>query len=217
LRNTVARGPVSLLALRPLVSRFYESWKLSSAVCSPTTHAFVAAAMGRIYTPGIMPLKFWLLAMFCAVLPDCSAIFTRFGVSDYSLLGHRNFTHSLFFAVIASFVAVWLGFRDVKLFSRHSLSLWLFFFLCTASHGFLDSLTNGGLGIAFYSPFSDERYFMPWTPVEVPEITPQQFLGKWGKKVILSELIWICLPMLTLMLLVVTFRKWRSATRPVIS
>ena len=172
--------------------------------------------MGRIYTPGTMPLKFWLIAMFCAVLPDISAIFTRFGVSNEALLGHRNFTHSLSFALITGFVAVWLGFREVKLFSRSSISLWIFFFICTASHGLLDAMTNGGLGIAFYSPFSGERYFLPWTPVDMPEIKPNQFLGKWGKKVIISELIWICLPMLVLMLSVVGFRKWRSRQNPIL-
>jgi inner membrane protein len=28
-----------------------------------------------------------------------------------------------------------------------------------ASHGVLDALTNGGHGIAFFSPFLNERYF----------------------------------------------------------
>src|SRR6185436_8158657 len=99
-------------------------------MCSPMTHAFVAAAMGRIYTARPMPLKFWMLAMFCAVLPDCSALTARIWTSTDSLLSHRAFTHSLFFALWTGFVVVWLGFREEKLFSRRSLLLWMFFFAC---------------------------------------------------------------------------------------
>jgi hypothetical protein len=37
-------------------------------------------------------------------------------------------------------------------------------FLATASHGVLDATTNGGLGVAFFSPFDNRRYFLPWRP-----------------------------------------------------
>jgi hypothetical protein len=34
-------------------------------------------------------------------------------------------------------------------------------FLATAGHGLLDAMTNGGLGLAFFSPFDNHRYFLP--------------------------------------------------------
>ena len=38
----------------------------------------------------------------------------------------------------------------------------LYLFLSTASHGVLDALTDGGLGVAFFSPFDQTRYFFPF-------------------------------------------------------
>ena len=70
----------------------------------------------------------------------------------------------------------------------------IFFFLLTASHGILDALTNGGLGIAIFSPFSNERYFFPWTPITVSPIGVAGFLSKRGWLVLKSELLWVWLP-----------------------
>jgi inner membrane protein len=58
-------------------------------------------------------------------------------------------------------------FREEMLFSGRWFFYVIFFFLLTASHGILDAFTNGGLVIALFSPFSNERYFFPWTPIEV--------------------------------------------------
>ena len=38
------------------------------------------------------------------------------------------------------------------------IPVWMYFFLSTVLHGLLDALTNGGDGIAFFSPFSNERF-----------------------------------------------------------
>lgn len=39
-----------------------------------------------------------------------------------------------------------------------------------ASHGLLDALTDGGLGIALLWPFTNERFFAPWAPIPVAPI-----------------------------------------------
>ncbi len=70
----------------------------------------------------------------------------------------------------------------------------LFFFLVTASHGFLDALTSGGLGIAFFSPFDTTRYFFPWTPVLVAPIGIGSFFNHRGFRVLISEFLWIWIP-----------------------
>ncbi len=48
--------------------------------------------------------------------------------------------------------------------------VWLFLFVATISHGILDALTDGGLGVAFFAPFVNTRYFFPWTPIKVSPI-----------------------------------------------
>ena len=78
--------------------------------------------------------------------------------------------------------------------------LWL---LCTAvavSHGLLDTLTDGGLGIALLWPISNARYFAPWTPIPVAPIGPRMLSGH-GLRVMMTEalqfsplLIWAAWP-----------------------
>src|SRR5262249_56911140 len=71
--------------------------------------------------------------------------------------------------------------------------LWAFFFLTTASHGVLDAMTNGGLGVAFFAPFSNARYFFPWRPIVVSPISVGEFFGPPGPRVMWSALgsVWV--------------------------
>src|SRR5688572_10480141 len=64
----------------------------------------------------------------------------------------------------------------------------ILFFACTASHGLLDAMTDGGRGIAFFSPFSNHRYFLPWRPIRVSPIGGIDFGVLW------SEVRWVWLP-----------------------
>jgi inner membrane protein len=72
--------------------------------------------------------------------------------------------------------------------------LWLYLFLATASHGVLDALTNGGLGVAFFAPFDNARYFFPFTPIEVSPISVRAFFTARGARVLASEFVWVWLP-----------------------
>ena len=76
----------------------------------------------------------------------------------------------------------------------YSDSLFVFVFLATASHGVLDAMTNGGLGIAFFSPFNNDRYFLPWRPIRVSPISVTRFFSGGGYAVLQSELLWIWTP-----------------------
>jgi inner membrane protein len=67
-------------------------------------------------------------------------------------------------------------------------------FASCASHAILDGLTNGGLGVALYWPFDNQRLFLPFRPIQVSPIGVQAFFTETGLQVILSELLWICLP-----------------------
>jgi inner membrane protein len=159
-----------------------------------------------------MPLRFWALAAVCAALPDADAIGFGLGIRYGDLLGHRGLTHSLFFALVLGFLVVILFFRNIDLGSREWWTLVAFFFIATASHGVLDAMTNGGLGVAFFSPFSNERYFFPWRPIEVSPLSVGSFLSSRGVEVIVSEIKWVWIPSGLVVLTAYLFRRVVSAS-----
>jgi inner membrane protein len=107
-----------------------------------------------------------------------------------------DFTHSLVFAALMAGVVVVLFRHGIA--GMQSLVLWIYFFLVTASHGFLDAMTDGGLGVAFFSPFDNRRFFLPWTPVRVSPIGVSRFFSARGLAVLQSEVLWIWLPAILL-------------------
>ena len=141
-----------------------------------------------------MPARFWVLAAVCAALPDADAIGFGLGIHYGDPLGHRGLTHSLPFALALGFLVVILFFRNIALGSKSWWALVAFFFIVTASHGVLDAMTNGGLGIAFFAPFSNVRYFFPWRPIEVSPLDVGSFLSFRGVNVIISEIKWVWVP-----------------------
>ena len=81
----------------------------------------------------------------------------------------------------------------------------IYFFLVTLSHPLLDSLTNGGLGVALLSPFSNRRFFAPWRPIEVSPIG-LQFFSSSGLVAFLSEIEWVWAPSLIILMMAVAIR-----------
>ncbi len=179
-------------------------------MASAFSHAFIAIAIGKTYTGARMPWRFWVLSACCAVVPDVDVIGFAFGIRYGDMLGHRGLTHSLVFALLLAFVVVWFAFRDVPRLTRGWWTLVAYFFVVTASHGVLDALTNGGLGVAFCAPFSATRYFFPWQPVEVSPIGVAPFFSQRGLEVIMSELVWLWLPAAALVACVWVYRKLTS-------
>ncbi len=174
---------------------------------SAFTHIFVGEALGKICTEKRMPVKFWLAAAFCAVLPDFDVVAFSFRIPYGHPFGHRGFSHSLLFAAITGMLTVLLAFRDVPRGSRKWWGLALFFALVTATHGVLDAMTNGGYGIGFFIPFVNKRYFLPWRPLVVSPIGVHGFLSRWGWRVIASELVWVWLPVSAILAVAGFYRK----------
>jgi inner membrane protein len=81
------------------------------------------------------------------------------------------------------------------------------FFACGLSHDILDAMTNGGLGVAFFSPLSEQRFFLPWRPIEVSPLSLKRFLTQRGIEVIKSEFIWVIVPSLCFAILMACIRK----------
>lgn len=128
-----------------------------------------------------------IAAMAFAALPDIDALFIS--VIPYnSPFGHRGFTHSIFFAVIVGLLVALLFYKAHWASERSFWSLALLFAISTASHGFFDAMTDGGLGVAFFAPFSNARYFFPWRPIPVAPLSIEGLTTPRGLRVIRWEL-----------------------------
>lgn len=156
-------------------------------MASIPTHFVVGAALGQATGPeSRRDWRFWAMALICSALPDIDVVGFGFGVRYGDLWGHRGMTHSVLFALAVGIaVGSWFG----SSWTARIMQSVLFFFI-TISHGVFDAMTNGGLGIAFFSPFDQKRYFLPWRPILVSPIGVG-FLSRRGVSVLQSEFIWV--------------------------
>lgn len=176
-------------------------------MASAFSHAVAALAIGACFhRPGI-PKRVWVAGALCSVVPDLDVIGFRFGIDYGDFWGHRGFTHCLLFAALLAASVSILVFRRLRLLGTSLLWIGSYLFLATASHGFLDAMTDGGLGVAFFSPFSNDRYFLPWRPIQVSPIGVGRFFTERGWTVLQSELLWIWLPSALLAALVWLLRQ----------
>ena len=171
------------------------------------THSFVAALLGRSFAAGRMPARFWFVSVLCSILPDADLLGFPLGIRHDGVLGHRGLSHSLVFALVVSLIVSFLAFPRI---SQRWIKFLLFFyfFVVTASHGILDAMTDGGLGVAFFAPFDDTRYFFPFRPIKVSPIGLSFFSAR-GLDVIWSEFLWVCIPGTIIAAAVLTLRKFR--------
>ncbi|HWQ35331.1 MAG TPA: metal-dependent hydrolase [Blastocatellia bacterium] len=184
------------------------------------SHAVCAAAAGMVFAtlprvkscePMRLPVRFRLLAAGCAVLPDADVAGFAAGVRYGDVFGHRGLTHSILFALVTGLLVARIFFRN-SLLPVGRMALASYFSLMTLSHGCLDAMTDGGLGVAFFAPFDNTRYFFPWRPIEVSPIGARFFSAR-GIDVMLSELEWIWLPSLMTMAICALLRQWRMKER----
>ncbi len=106
-----------------------------------------------------------------SVFPDLDVIAFSFGIPYHHPFGHRGVGHSLIAAAIIS-LFFWSFMRwDMNLRAENSIGLreLAVATIVAVSHPLLDMLTNGGLGIAVFAPFSFERHFFP---IELIPVSP---------------------------------------------
>ena len=130
------------------------------------------------------------------MLPDLDVLAFRFGVAYSDAAGHRGVTHSLVFALLLGVLAACLA-SSLRCAWRTAFA---FVFVSAASHGLLDMLTNGGMGVALWWPLSDERFFFPWHPVEASPLSLRRVFSARGATVLGSEVLWVWLPAMALAL-----------------
>src|SRR5215831_10588660 len=165
---------------------------------SPFSHGVASLAMGKAYSARSMPLRFWILTLVCATLPDIDVLGSHLGIGSWGVLGHRGITHSLLFAAIIGGFVVVAFFKDPPE-GINRKSLFFYFFLVAASHGILDALVDGVMGVAFFAPFSSVRYFFPWKPIHSSPIG-MGFFSSTGITVMLNEIVWVWIPSIAVIL-----------------
>ena len=136
-----------------------------------------------------------------SLLPDADVVGFRLGVHYEDPWGHRGATHSLMFALGVAFMVLAIA----KLAKLPATRTALIALAVVASHGLLDTLTDGGLGCALLWPFSDERFFAPWTPLPVAPIGRALLSGE-GLRVAAVELV-VLSPLLAYVLWPVLARR----------
>ncbi len=172
------------------------------------THPVVPLTLGLILGQKRLPWPLVLTGMLTAILPDLDVIAFKLGIAYESAFGHRGFSHSIVFAMLVASLA---GIFHARLRSS-ALVCWLFIAFATISHGLLDALTTGGLGVEFFWPLTEERYFFPVQFIQVSPIGVNRFLTARGWRVIQSELLTVWLPC-GLFLLSVKLAAYFSSSR----
>jgi inner membrane protein len=173
------------------------------------SHAIVATAIGKAVEQKNVPWWYWALGAAVSAAPDLDVIGFHFGVHYGDVMGHRGITHSLLVAVLLAGL-VTLAFRGQNQISSRRLFFYLF--LATASHGLLDAMTNGGLGVAFFSPFTNARFFLPFRPIQVSPTGVGRFFSTKGSTVIRSEALWLWLPSAAVSILLTLLRDTRRSS-----
>ncbi len=154
------------------------------------THPAVPIALGFGLGKDVIPPRLIAAGVAASVIADLDVLAFKLNVAYSSDYGHRGFSHSLAFsAVLGLFAALLAPILRSKRFNS-----FLFVTMSAASHGMLDMLTNGGLGVALLWPILSERMFLPWQVIQVSPLSLSQFLGLRGWRVIGSEVLWVWLP-----------------------
>lgn len=169
------------------------------------SHPAVPLAIGLAAGRSAVSRRLLLVGALCSSLPDIDTLGYWAGIPYGQLLGHRGLTHSIFFACVVA------GIASLAAPVLASTAKWSFgfVFISTASHGLLDTLTDGGRGIALLSPFSNHRYFAPWRPIPVSPIGvsgPSRMLS-----LLAAELVLLWVPLLALATVGYAWRRLRVA------
>jgi inner membrane protein len=155
------------------------------------THALAGLGVGAALAPAGAPPAYDALAAALGVLPDVDALAFPLGIPYGARFGHRGFSHSFCFALLS---AAAFALLTARAFGVPWWQLAVSYSAVIVSHTLLDALTNGGLGVALFSPWDDRRYFFPWRPIQVSPIGLAVF-SRWGLRALASEVRWVWVPL----------------------
>lgn len=170
-------------------------------------HAAGALALSNLFKLKTkLSVRIIALGIFCSILPDADVIAFGFGIPYESMWGHRGISHSILFALILAFILAYFSTQSQRKF----YATFLFLFLATISHSILDAMTTGGKGVAFFAPFHNTRYFLPWQVIKVSPIGLKNFLTERGVAVLTSEFIWIGIPLILSFVIYKLFKTYST-------
>ncbi len=156
-------------------------------------HIAVGLAAARLYHQAYLGPRSLLGVMaICAalaLLPDADVIAFALHIPYRAPFGHRGASHSLVAAAACGLCGMWVLYRAQHRSGLSRLRLGLFLTGLVASHGLLDTLTDGGLGVALAWPLDLHRYFAPIRPIPVAPIGAR-LLSPYGYRVLLTELVY---------------------------
>lgn len=159
------------------------------------SHSAVSITSQLFLGKNKIPSKLMILGAAFSMLPDLDIVSFYFGIEYANPLGHRGFSHSILFAFLLSVIASILV---AKYWNIKKSLVFSFLFLCTISHGVLDAMTSGGLGVGFFIPLDNTRYFFPYRPIRVSPIGIKNFLTHRGVIVLQSEIVFVWFPLLVI-------------------
>ena len=172
------------------------------------THVAIPVCAALALGTRRVPVLALLAGMLASIAPDFDGLAFKLGIGYGGMAGHRGFTHTLLFALVLGMAGWWFAPR----WGMRRVVGWAWIALCTMSHALLDMFTNGGIGIAFFWPWNDVRYFSPWRPIEVSPIALKRFFSPRGAAVLLDELVTVWAPLLAVSLTALAVRR-RQAQR----
>ncbi len=145
-------------------------------------HVAVGIAAARAHAGGLdvarPSLSAYVAFAALALLPDADVLAFGIHVPYAAKWGHRGAAHSLAIAAVVVVGLVVLVLRSPR--------TGFYAAAVVASHGLLDALTDGGLGVALLWPASHARYFAPWRPIPVAPIGARMLSAR-GLHVVLVE------------------------------
>ncbi|MGH9832857.1 MAG: metal-dependent hydrolase [Blastocatellia bacterium] len=156
------------------------------------THGAIGFTAAKWAFGGSTDRRLMLASILLPILPDADALLTPW-IPYHHPFGHRGFTHSLLFAALVGIITAYLAVRQNWSPGHSFFKLAIFFALIAASHGLFDAMTTGGLGVAFFAPFDDARYFLPWRPIPVSPMSAAGLMAPRGLRAIRWEfaLFWL--------------------------
>lgn len=178
---------------------------MASLITHPVVPLALAVAVGR----GVISVPLLVVGMAFSMFPDLDGITFRLGIPYGSPFGHRGFSHSIAVALLLALLVLPLS-RALK---ATPLAVLSFLAISAVSHGVLDALTNGGHGVAFLWPFSTERIFFDFRPIEASPVSVHRFMSVRGLQVLESELIWVWMPALAFVVVGWCFRRVLRASK----
>lgn len=156
------------------------------------SHPAPALCLGLALGRNAVSPRLLFAGLACSVLPDLDVIGFSYGISYGEALGHRGLSHSLLFAFCTGLCA----FIAAPLLKARRGVAFLFCGGAVLTHILLDAMTTGGLGVALYWPWSEDRFFLPRRPIAVSPFALERLFSERGIRVFTSELYWVWLPSL---------------------